>query len=227
MVEKTLGGEGCQDEGDFLKWSKAEWTLVGQVGYFQFLGYLFFDPGFPGYCWQGSYLQRGAAVHLILGPVSSHGGIWIEQKRYLVTLEPYCHHNRHNHQLNHHYDQHHNHHVWQECMRHCEKLGSRAPPVVTSDQWGNLSQFLKPRLYESKEVFSYYFLLFFCFFFSFHQTLSVCNDSRKSFSVSLPQISPPKGIWLPITDQEVEGEWRDFFTNKVFPTPSQPTFTPI
>ena len=35
---------------------------------------------------------------------------------------------------------------------------------------------------------------------------------------------PPKGIWLSITDQEVEGEWRDFFTNKVFRTPSQPTF---
>ena len=50
MVEKTLGGEGCQDEGDFLKWSQAEWTLVGQVGYFQFLRYFLFDPGFPGYC---------------------------------------------------------------------------------------------------------------------------------------------------------------------------------
>ena len=42
MVEKTLGGEGCQDEGDFLKWSQAEWTLVGQVENFQFLGYFFF-----------------------------------------------------------------------------------------------------------------------------------------------------------------------------------------
>ena len=74
MVEKTLGGDGCQDEGDFLKWSQAEWTLVGQVGKFQFLGY-FFYPGFPGLCRRGSYLQRRAAVHLVLGPVSSHGGI--------------------------------------------------------------------------------------------------------------------------------------------------------
>ena len=31
-------------------------------------------------------------------------------------------------------------------------------------------------------------------------------------------MTPPKGIWLSITDQEVEGEWRDFFTNKVLPS---------
>ena len=28
-------------------------------------------------------------------------------------------------------------------------------------------------------------------------------------------MTPPKGIWLAITDQAVEGEWRDYFTNEV------------
>ena len=85
------------------------------------------------------------------------------------------------------------------------------------------------------------FLLIICVFVSFHLRGCVfddseecddsCNDSRKYFlslcQISLPQISPPKGIWLPITDQEVEGEWRDFFNNKVFLTPSQPSFNAI
>ena len=61
--------------------------------------------------------------------------------------------------------------------------------------------------------------IFLIYFFTIY-FLSLCQNS-------LPQISPPKGIWLPITDQEVEGEWRDFFTNKVFLTPSQPSFTAI
>ena len=32
MVDKTRGGEGCNVEGDYLKWSQAQWTLFGQAG---------------------------------------------------------------------------------------------------------------------------------------------------------------------------------------------------
>ena len=37
-------------------------------------------------------------------------------------------------------------------MQHCEKLGSRAPPVQTIEQWNQLSRFLQTRLYNSEVV---------------------------------------------------------------------------
>ena len=165
MVEKTLGGEGCQDEGDFLKWSQAEWTLVGQVGYFQFLGYFFIQASLDT-------ADKGA-ICTGAPPFTLYLAQFLHMEAFELNTKE-CHHKRHSHQ-HHHHDQHHNHHVWQRCMHHCEKLGSRAPPVVTSDQWVDLSQFLKPRVYESKEVFWDEFISPLCFV-SFHLSLMIATS---------------------------------------------------
>ena len=54
--------------------------------------------------------------------------------------------------------------------------------------------------------------------------MSRCLDDPFK-TISSAQMTPPKGIWLAITDQAVEGEWRDYFNNKVSSSSVSPTST--
>ena len=63
------------------------------------------------------------------------------------------------------------------CMHHCENMGSRAPSVVTFQEWITLQDFLKVELFDRG------------------------LDSMQ--------------VWLPITDRENEGQWKDFYDGTV------------
>ena len=63
------------------------------------------------------------------------------------------------------------------CMRHCQKVGSRVPSVVTYEDWNKLQTFLK-KMFFDKGLYT-------------------------------------MEMWLPITDRETEGVWKDFYSGEV------------
>ena len=65
-----------------------------------------------------------------------------------------------------------------DCMHHCQKLGGRAPTLVTKERWEDLQNFMRLNFFEKED-----------------HTLQALD-----------------GLWLSLSDEEKEGEWRDFYT---------------
>ena len=65
-----------------------------------------------------------------------------------------------------------------DCMHHCEKLGGRAPKVVTQEDWHRLQEFMNNNYYGKVE-------------------------------------NTMDGLWMSVSDEDKEGEWRDFYSGEL------------